>query len=93
VGPGASHIVAEVRDPEMDMVIRLTGGPQLETLQSNDLLARMSLSAIKTPGVAEIFEEVLGFEGDEFYTKVRVGEDTRKERKEGRKEGRKEEKK
>ena len=61
MGPGASHIVAEVRDPEMDMVIRLTGGPQLETLQSNDLLARMSLSAIKTPGVAEIFEEVLGW--------------------------------
>ena len=42
----------------------------LETLQSNDFLARMSLAAVKTPGVAEIYENVLGFEGDEFYTKV-----------------------
>ena len=63
------HIVAEVRDPEMDTVIQLTGGNHLETLQSTDLLARMSLSAVKTPGVAEVFEELLGFEGDEFYVK------------------------
>ena len=65
-----AHMVVEVRDHGMASVLQLSGGSALETIQSNDLLARMSLSAVKTPGVAEIFEEVLGFEGDEFYTKV-----------------------
>ena len=53
-----------------DTIIKFTGGEDLETLQSNDMLARMSLAAVKTPGVAEVFEYLLGFEGDEFYTKV-----------------------
>ena len=47
-----------------DTIIKFTGGEDLETLQSNDMLARMSLAAVKTPGVAEVFESLLGFEGD-----------------------------
>lgn len=63
-------IVAEVRDPEFDTVIKFTGGPQLETIQSNDMNARVSLSAVKQPGITKAFEEIIGFEGDEFYTKI-----------------------
>jgi len=65
-----SYIVAEVRDPEMDTVIRFTGGSQLETIHSTDFNARMSLTAVKQPGITSAFEEILGFEGDEFYTRV-----------------------
>lgn len=64
------YIVAEVRDPEFDTVIKFTGGPQLETIQSNDMNARVSLSAVKQPGVTRAFEEIIGFEGDEFYAKI-----------------------
>lgn len=32
--------------------------------------ARVSLSAVKQPGITKAFEEIIGFEGDEFYTKV-----------------------
>jgi hypothetical protein len=28
----------------------------------------MSLSAVKQPGIAVAYEELLGFDGDEFYT-------------------------
>ena len=46
-----AHMVAEVRDPgEMDKIIRFTGGEQLETVHSNDLNTRVSLSAVKQPG-------------------------------------------
>jgi hypothetical protein len=63
-----SHMVAEIIDPgEMAKVIRFTGGEQLETINSNDLNTRVSLSAVKQPGVTKAFQELFGFEGDEFY--------------------------
>jgi hypothetical protein len=63
-----SHMVAEIIDPgEMAKVIRFTGGAQLETINSNDLNTRVSLSAVKQPGVTKAFQELFGFEGDEFY--------------------------
>jgi len=65
-----SHMVAEVIDPgEMAKVIRFTGGSQLETINSNDLNTRVSLSAVKQPGVTKAFQELFGFEGDEFYVR------------------------
>jgi hypothetical protein len=42
----------------------------LETLVTYETLARMSLSAVKQPGIAVAYEELLGFDGDEFYTAV-----------------------
>jgi hypothetical protein len=59
----------------MDTVIRFTGGAQLETIHSTDFNARMSLTAVKQPGITRAFEEILGFEGDEFYTRVREEEE------------------
>ena len=61
-------MVAEIIDPgEMAKVIRFTGGEQLETINSNDLNTRVSLSAVKQPGVTKAFQELFGFDGDEFY--------------------------
>jgi len=66
-----AYIVAEVRDPgEMDTVIRFTGGDMLETINTIDLNTRVSLSAVKQPGITRAFEEILGFDGDEFYLKA-----------------------
>ena len=33
-----------------------------------ETLARMSLTAVKQPGIALVYEQLLGFDGDEFYT-------------------------
>jgi hypothetical protein len=63
-------MVAEVIDPgEMAKVIRFTGGAQLETINSNEVNTRVSLSAVKQPGVTKAFQELFGYEGDEFYVK------------------------
>jgi len=37
----------QVRDMEMDMAIKLTGGDQLETIRSAELNARVSLAAVQ----------------------------------------------
>ncbi len=37
---------------------------------TEETLAHMVLAALKRPGVAAVFEALLGFEGDEFYTET-----------------------
>lgn len=62
--PG-SFVVAEVRDPEMDTVIKITGGSQHETIRSAELNAKVSLSAVKQPGIMLPYEDLFGFDGSE----------------------------
>ena len=37
-------------------------------MMTHDILARMSLGSLKHPGLAVVYESLLGFAGDEFYT-------------------------
>ena len=46
----------------------MIGGPNVYTLIKGELLGRMLSSSVKDPGLGDIFETLLGFEGDEFYT-------------------------
>ena len=62
-------VVAEVRDQDMNELLGIIGGDNVETLLTHETLARMSLSAVKQPGITKAYEEILGFEGAEFYTK------------------------
>mmetsp|Transcript_4221 Transcript_4221/g.5566 ORF Transcript_4221/g.5566 Transcript_4221/m.5566 type:complete len:1055 (-) Transcript_4221:132-3296(-) len=62
------HVVVEVLDKEMEHLMKIIGGEQIETLITYETLARMSLSSVKQPGIAVAYEELLGFDGDEFYT-------------------------
>jgi len=48
--------------------MKIIGGNDIETLVTYETLARMSLSAVKQPGIAIVYEHILGFDGDEFYT-------------------------
>ena len=48
--------------------MRIVGGDGIETLITQETLARMSLSAVKQPGIAVAYENILGFDGDEFYS-------------------------
>merc|ERR1712125_120127 len=39
----------------------------VETLVSHDVLGRLMLTAARQPGLAKVYETLLGFDGDEFY--------------------------
>ena len=53
----------------MNELLGIIGGDNVETLLTHETLARMSLSAVKQPDITKAYEEILGFEGAEFYTK------------------------
>jgi len=61
-------LCSSVRDPDIETVIKITGGSNLETIRSAELNAKVSLGAVKQPGIMAPFEELFGFEGSEFYT-------------------------
>lgn len=63
------HIVAEVRDIDNEPLVRLMGGRDVETMVSHDVLGRLMLMSARQPGLASVYQEVLGFDGDEFYMK------------------------
>jgi Trk K+ transport system NAD-binding subunit len=61
------HIVAEVRDAKNEYLLTMVGGSNLETLVGGDAVGRLLTMAARQPGLAQVYSEVLGFEGDEFY--------------------------
>ena len=48
--------------------MKIIGGRHIESLVTHETLARMSLGAVKQPGIAIVYDQLLGFDGDEFYT-------------------------
>eukprot|EP00935_MAST-01C_sp_MAST-1C-sp1_P002427 g2427.t1 len=63
----AGHIVAEICDIDNEVLAHMVGGSSLETVVSHDLIGRLMLMSARQPGLAMIYNEVLGFDGDEFY--------------------------
>jgi len=64
-----SHVVAELRDKDSEPLLRLVGGDCLEVLVSHDIVGRLMIMAVRQPGLAKVYDEILGFDGDEFYVK------------------------
>uniref|UniRef100_A0A7S4T4G9 RCK N-terminal domain-containing protein n=1 Tax=Alexandrium monilatum TaxID=311494 RepID=A0A7S4T4G9_9DINO len=60
-------IVAEVRDINNEPLLKLVGGNHCETVPSHDILGRLMVMAGRSPGLAKVYESLLGFAGDEFY--------------------------
>lgn len=65
--PVQGHIVAEVRDIDNEPLLRLLAGSSCETLVTHDVLGRLMLMSARQPGLARVYESLLGFEGHEFY--------------------------
>ena len=63
------HIVAEMRDVDDEPLVRMVGGTAVETVVSHDIVGRLMLMAVRQPGLANVYESILGFEGHEFYLK------------------------
>ena len=64
-----AHIVAEIRDNDSDSLMKLVGGDRIETVVSHDIVGRLMVMSVRQPGLAKVYEQILGFDGDEFYVK------------------------
>ena len=64
----SGHVVCEVRDVDNEPLVALVGGAMVETVVSHDIIGRLMLMAARQPGIARVFDSLLGFAGDEFYT-------------------------
>lgn len=63
------HVVAEVSDLNNEPLVALLGGDHVETVVSEDVLGLLMLQCARQPGLAFVYDDLLGFEGCEFYVK------------------------
>ena len=63
------QIVAELQDIDNKEIVKLTGGHMTETVVSHDIVSRLLLATSRHPGLAQVYDHLFGFEGNEFYFK------------------------
>ena len=61
------HVVTEIRDPRNLAVAQLTGERRIEVLEVGDLIAKIAVQTCLQTGLSLVYEELLGFAGDEIY--------------------------
>ncbi|MFJ8584673.1 NAD-binding lipoprotein [Streptomyces sp. NPDC093595] len=62
------RIVAAVRDDRYRLAATLAAGPHASVLEVDDITARLVVQAARQPGLSAVHQELLDFEGAEFYT-------------------------
>ncbi|KAL5848470.1 hypothetical protein ACOSQ4_006483 [Xanthoceras sorbifolium] len=63
------HIVVELGDLDNEVLVKLVGGDLVETVVAHDVIGRLMIQCARQPGLAQIWEDILGFENCEFYIK------------------------
>nr|GMD97715.1 ion channel CASTOR-like isoform X2 [Ipomoea batatas]GMD99832.1 ion channel CASTOR-like isoform X2 [Ipomoea batatas] len=63
------HIVVELSDLDNEVLVKLVGGALVETVVAHDVIGRLMIQCARQPGLAQIWEDILGFENCEFYIK------------------------
>ncbi|XP_043707776.1 probable ion channel SYM8 isoform X2 [Telopea speciosissima] len=63
------HIVVELSDLDNEPLVKLVGGELIETVVAHDVIGRLMIQCALQPGLAQIWEDILGFENAEFYIK------------------------
>ncbi|XP_017975304.1 PREDICTED: ion channel CASTOR isoform X3 [Theobroma cacao] len=63
------HIVVELSDLDNEVLVKLVGGELVETVVAHDVIGRLMIQCARQPGLAQIWEDILGFENCEFYIK------------------------
>ncbi|KAL2623237.1 hypothetical protein R1flu_003442 [Riccia fluitans] len=63
------HIVVELSDLDNEQLVKLVGGDLIETVVAHDVIGRLMIQCARHPGLAQIWEDILGFENAEFYVK------------------------
>ncbi|MFF4445600.1 NAD-binding lipoprotein [Streptomyces sp. NPDC001502] len=66
--PGGAVVVAAVRDTRNHLTARLAAGPGGHVLCVDDIIARLLVQTAREPGLSLVYQELLDFAGDEFYT-------------------------
>uniref|UniRef100_A0A7N2MVT6 RCK N-terminal domain-containing protein n=1 Tax=Quercus lobata TaxID=97700 RepID=A0A7N2MVT6_QUELO len=63
------HIVVELSDLDNKVLVKLVGGDPVQTVVAHDVIGRLMIQCARQPGLAQIWEDILGFENCEFYIK------------------------
>ncbi|XP_058091286.1 ion channel POLLUX-like isoform X2 [Magnolia sinica] len=63
------HVVVEMSDIDNEPLVKLVGGELIETVVAHDVIGRLMIQCALQPGLAQIWEDILGFENAEFYIK------------------------
>ncbi|MCX4956839.1 CASTOR/POLLUX-related putative ion channel [Streptomyces virginiae] len=71
--PGGAVVIAAVRDTRNHRTARLAAGPGGHVLCVDDIIARLLVQTAREPGLSLVYQELLDFAGDEFYTAAAQG--------------------
>ncbi|CAN6165624.1 unnamed protein product [Urochloa humidicola] len=63
------HVVVEISDLDNEPLVKLVGGELIETVVAHDVIGRLMIQCALQPGLAQIWEDILGFENAEFRIK------------------------
>jgi Trk K+ transport system NAD-binding subunit len=61
------HIVAEMRDVDNEELVTFSGGDDIKMVNSHDLSGRLMLLSSRQPGLSQVYDELVGFDNNEFY--------------------------
>mmetsp|Transcript_50437 Transcript_50437/g.93802 ORF Transcript_50437/g.93802 Transcript_50437/m.93802 type:complete len:1373 (+) Transcript_50437:93-4211(+) len=61
------HIIAEVMDMDNKPIIQISGGNLVELVVVHDIIGRMLAKSTMQPNIRRIYDDLLGFDGSEFY--------------------------
>ena len=67
------HIVAEIRQAKNMEAARLVGRDEAQIVQSDELIARITVQTCRQSGMSVIYTELLDYGGDEIYFKAEPG--------------------
>ncbi|KAJ6360834.1 hypothetical protein OIU77_004788 [Salix suchowensis] len=59
----------QLSDLDNEVLLKLVGGDLVETVVAHDVIGRLMIQCARQPGLAQIWEDILGFENCEFYIK------------------------
>ncbi|KAH9572415.1 hypothetical protein CY35_02G148400 [Sphagnum magellanicum] len=63
------HIVVEVVDPENEAWVKQAGQDLVYTVAAHNLIGHLLVQCARQPGLAQVWEDILGFDNAEFYVK------------------------
>jgi hypothetical protein len=61
------HVIAEVMNMDNKPIIQISGGSIVELVVVHDIIGRMLAKSTMQPNIRRIYDDLLGFDGCEFY--------------------------
>ena len=68
--PEKYQIAAEIRDAKNVELARVVGGPEVQLVLADDLIARIVVHSSRQSGLSAVYSELLDFDGCEIYTQA-----------------------